>query len=121
VGNGVPTRRSTRPATKQTKSRVKPRSLALSDEDWARISDFGARRGLVSHSDAARVLLRTGLHTETVIDEIAAAHEWQIARAWQTALDSYGGKEPMGSWDRVQGALEQARARLRERERQTAS
>ncbi len=50
-----------------------------------------------------------------VIDEIAAAHEWQIAQAWQTALDSYSGKERLGSWSRVKQEIEPARARERDR------
>lgn len=121
TARGVSTRRSARPVAPRTKSRVKPRSLALSDEDWALIEDFGARRGLVSQSEAARVLLRTGLHTEAVIEEIAAAHKWQIAQAWQTALDSYSNKEPVGDWDRMRGTLERARVRMRERERLASS
>lgn len=107
-------------APKPANTKVKPRSLALTDDDWQLIEEFGSRRGLVSRSDAARLLLRSGLHTEAVIDEIATAHEWQIAQAWQTALDSYNGKEPMGSWSRVDQAIAKARSRARERERAAA-
>jgi hypothetical protein len=117
VGRGVSARRKRQPASKPINTRVKPRSLALTDADWAQIDQFGVRRGLVSRSDAARLLLRSGLYTEAVIDEIAAAHEWQIAQAWQTALASYSGKERMGSWSRVEQAIHRARMRAHERER----
>lgn len=94
---------------------VRPRSISASDEDWRAVEDFARRRGLGSTSDAARVLLRTGLQTQSLVDEFAAAQQWQIAQAWTDAQRIAEGDRQVGSWDRIREAGEQARARIRQR------
>lgn len=94
---------------------VRPRSIAASDEDWQAVEEFARRRGLASTSDAARVLLRTGLQTQSLVDEFAAAQQWQIAQAWADAQRIADGEREVGSWDRIREAGEQARARIRQR------
>lgn len=94
---------------------VRPRSISASDEDWRAVEEFAQRRGLGSTSDAARVLLRTGLQTQGLVDELAAAQRWQIAQAWADAQRIADGDREVGSWDRIREAGEQARARIRQR------
>lgn len=104
------------------RSLVRPRSIACTDEDWAAVERFAARRGLVSASQAARLLLRAGLHTERLVEDIAAAEEWQLARAWADAQaiadDAQAiadGDRAVGSWERIERAAERARVRIRAR------
>lgn len=94
---------------------VRPRSISASDEDWRAVEEFARRRGLGSTSDAARVLLRTGLQTQSLVDEFAAAQQWQIAQAWVDAQRIADGDRAVGSWDRIREAGERARARIRKR------
>jgi len=116
MGRGLTTARSRGSSTKPSKDRVKPRSLALTDEDWGLIERFAKNRGLVSRSDAARLLLHTGLKTEALVEELAAAQAWQIAQAWADAQAIADGDRTIGSWERIREAGERARARIRERE-----
>jgi hypothetical protein len=111
MGKGGATKR--RPASRR--AAVRPRSISASDEDWRAVEEFAQRRGLGSTSDAARVLLRTGLQTQSLVDEFAAAQQWQIAQAWADAQRIADGDRAVGSWDRIRQAGEQARARISKR------
>jgi len=113
VGKGTRKRTATVATAKRTAAR--PRSFSCTDEDWAAVEHFAARRGLASTSDAARLLLRAGLHTEHLVEEIAKAQEWQLAQAWADAQAIANGDREVGSWDRIDQAAERARARIRER------
>lgn len=94
---------------------LRPRSISASDDDWNAVEEFARRRGLASTSDAARVLLRTGIETQNPVDELAAAPQWQIAEAWAGAQKIADGDRETGSWDRIREAGERARARIRQR------
>jgi hypothetical protein len=59
--------------------------------------------------------LRSGLRTEQLVEEYAAASAWQLAQAWADAQAIADGDRAVGSWDRIAQAAEQARARIRER------
>ncbi|MGH2500772.1 MAG: hypothetical protein ACRDF0_11890 [Candidatus Limnocylindria bacterium] len=111
MGKGVSTKR--RPSAKRAALRT--RSFACADEDWEAVEDFARRRGLGSTSEAARLLLRSGLRTQRLVEEFAAAQEWQIAQAWADAQAVANGDRTVGSWDRIREAGERARARIRER------
>jgi hypothetical protein len=111
VGKGATTKR--RPASRR--AAVRPRSISASDEDWRAVEEFAQRRGLGSTSDAARVLLRTGLQTQSLVDEFAAAQQWQIAQAWADAQRIADGDREVGSWERIREAGERARTRVRQR------
>lgn len=116
MGKVVSTRR--RPTKRAA---VRTRSFACPDEDWQAVEDFARRRGLGSTSDAARVLLRAGLQTEHLVEEFAAAQQWQIAQAWADAQAIADGDRKVGSWDRIREAGERARTRIREREAERRS
>lgn len=94
---------------------VHTRSFACPDDLWREIEAFAARRDLGSASDAARLLLRSGLHTERVVADLAAVREWQIAEAWADAQAIARGDRTAGSWAAITRAAEQARGRIRER------
>jgi hypothetical protein len=97
------------------RSAVRTRSFACPDEDWQAVQDFARRQGLGSASDAARVLLRTGLQTQRLVEEFAAAQQWQIAQAWADAQAIADGDREVGSWERIREAGVRARARIRAR------
>lgn len=103
--------RPTRPVSAQSRTR----SFACPDDVWEEVEDLAARRGLGSTSDAVRLLLASGLHTESVIDEIAATREWQIAEAWADAQAIANGDTRVGSWETIARAAERARLRIRRR------
>lgn len=111
MGKGATTKR--RSASRR--AAVRPRSISASDEDWRAVEEFALRRGLGSTSDAARVLLRTGLQTQSLVDELAAAQQWQIAQAWADAQRIADGDREVGSWDRIRQAGDHARTRIRQR------
>ena len=117
MGKGTKTRRpeSATRVSRPSASRARTRSFACPDDLWTEVEDFAARRDLGSVSDAARRLLRSGLHTERVVEEIAATREWQIAEAWSDARAIANGDRAVGSWDAIAHAAEQARSRMRER------
>lgn len=94
---------------------IRTRSFACPDELWTDVEDLAARRGLGSTSDAVRLLLHSGLHTESVIDQMAAAREWQIAEAWADAQAIANGDTRVGSWETIARAAERARRRIRQR------
>jgi len=94
---------------------ARTRSFACPDEDWEAVEEFARRRGLGSASNAARVLLRTGLHTQRLVEELAGAQEWQVAQAWTDARAVADGDRHVGSWDRITDAGERARGRVRAR------
>lgn len=94
---------------------ARTRSFACPDEDWEAVEDFARRQGLGSASDAARVLLRTGLRTQRLVEELAGAQEWQVAQAWADARAVADGDRHVGSWDRITDAGERARGRVRAR------
>lgn len=96
-------------------AQARPRSFSCTDDDWKAVERFASRRGLASTSDAVRRLLRSGLHTEQMIEEIATAQEWQLAQAWADAEAIAAGDRAVGSWERIAAAGERARARIRER------
>lgn len=106
---------STRRRPKPTRAPVRTRSFACADEDWKAVEDFARQHGLGSTSDAARLLLRSGLHTQRLVEQFAAAQEWQISQAWTDAQAIASGDRTVGSWDRIREAGERARARIRER------
>lgn len=114
MGSNVRSTRRGRGASAK-RSPVRPRSIACTDEDWEAVEEFAARRGLASASEAARLLMRAGLHTERLVEEIAAAEEWQLAQAWADAQAIGDGDRAVGSWDRIAKAGERARARIRAR------
>ncbi len=87
----------------------------MADPEWNAVEQFALRRGLSSTSDAARHLLRSGLHTEQLVEELATSQEWQLAQAWADAQAIANGDRTVGSWDRIAQAAEHARARTRER------
>lgn len=107
----------------KVRTAIRTRSFACPDDLWREVEEFRARRGLASASDAARLLLRSGLHTERVVEEIAETREWQIAEAWADAQAIAGGDRTVGSWEAIAKAAKKARARIRERasRRQAAS
>lgn len=94
---------------------ARTRSFACPDADWEAVEDFARRQGLGSASDAARVLLRTGLRTQRLVEELAGAQEWQVAQAWTDAQAIADGDRDVGSWDRISDAGERARGRVRAR------
>lgn len=112
---GKGTRPSRQRGTAGKRAPARPRSFSCTDDDWKAVERFAAQRGLASTSDAARLLLRTGLHTEQLIEEIATAQEWQLAQAWADAQAIADGDRAVGSWDHIANAADRARARIRER------
>ncbi len=112
-------RKGTRKRTTKTRNKgrspARPRSISATDPEWREVEQFAARRGFGSTSDGARQLLRSGLRTEQLVEEYAAASAWQLAQAWADAQAIAGGDRAVGSWDRIAGAAEQARVRIRER------
>ncbi len=103
------------PRQESLRGPLRTRSFACADEDWQEVEDFARQQGLGSTSDAARVLLKSGLRTERLVRELAAAQEWQIAQAWADAQAIADGDRAVGSWDAIRQAGERARARIRER------
>jgi len=107
-------KRATKPRTKG-RGLARPRSISVTDPEWQEVERFAARRGFASTSDGARQLLRSGLRTEQLVEEYAAASAWQLAQAWADAQAIADGDRAVGSWDRIAEAAKQARARMRER------
>jgi hypothetical protein len=107
--------RTSKVAARPRRSPARPRSISATDAEWQEVREFTARRGFSSLSDGARQLLRSGLRTEELVDEYAAASAWQLARAWADAQAIVDGDRAVGSWDRIAEAAEQARTRIRER------
>jgi|SRR5439155_754474 len=107
-------KRPTRPRD-PTRARARPRSISATDPEWREVEKFAARRGFGSTSDGARQLLRSGLRTEQLVEEYAAASAWQLAQAWADAEAIAGDDRTVGSWDRIAEAADHARARIRER------
>lgn len=94
---------------------ARPRSISATDAEWEEVEQFAARKGFGSTSDGARQLLRSGLRTELLVEEYAAASAWQLAQAWADARAIAEGDRAIGSWDRISAAAKQARIRIRER------
>lgn len=106
---------TTKAGAKRRRSPARSRSISVTDPEWREVERFAARRGFGSISDGARQLLRSGLRTEELVEEYAAASAWQLAQAWAEAQAIADGDRTVGSWDRIAEAAEQARARIRER------
>lgn len=94
---------------------ARPRSISATDPEWQEVQQFATRRGFGSTSDAARQLLRSGLRTEELVEQYAAASAWQLAQAWKDAQAIADGDRAVGSWANIAQAAEKARARIRER------
>lgn len=114
MGKGT-RKRTTNIRDKGRRAPARPRSISVTDPEWREVEQFAARRGFGSTSDGARQLLRSGLRTEQLVEEYAAASAWQLAQAWADAQAIADGDRAVGSWDRIAQAAEQARARIRER------
>ena len=112
MGKSTP-KRTTKTRNKG-RSPARPRSISATDPEWHEVEQFAARRGF-STSDGARQLLRSGLRTEQLVEEYAAASAWQLAQAWADAEAISDGDRAVGSWDRIAGAADKARVRIRER------
>lgn len=108
-------KRTTTIREKGRRAPARPRSISVTDPEWREVERFATRRGFGSTSDGARQLLRSGLRTEQLVEEYAAASAWQLAQAWADAQAIAAGDRAVGGWDHIAQAAEQARARTRER------
>ncbi len=107
--------RKRRPIASQ-KVQSRTRSFPCPDDLWAAIERFAHERGLGSPAAAARLLLQSGLELEgSVGADLEAARAWQIEQSWAEAQKIASGDRDFGSWDEIEEAAEQARARIRER------
>ncbi len=109
------TRKRTTKSRTTGRAPARPRSISVTDPEWHEVEQFATRRGFGSTSDGARQLLRSGLRTEQLVEEFAAASAWQLAQAWADAQAIADGDRAVGSWERIAQAAEQARVRIRER------
>ncbi len=118
-GRRKPTRRTARSKKPgAAASATRTRSFPCPDDLWTEVEGFAAERGLGSPAAAARLLLRSGLSVERRVRELQAARDWQIEQAWSDLQAIAAGDRTFGSWDEIEQVAEQARQRIRERERQ---